>query len=151
MAEQGHVLQSVPFGRDNIITIAKPRPDTFQRQPLSIQHDTINFNTEYQRLGDILQHCKRALLGMQLPDGSTRPFPENEFMLHYGKPLTWDTWYDLAKFAEWKIVHEGFLDKNADDWSHYGYLLREWALQQGHLPLNDPKFNAMVPGVPSGE
>lgn len=150
MRELGHSIQTIPFGKDNWVSIARPKPDAFQRKSLSISNDTNLFNMDFQTLGNILQHCKRALLAMKRSDGTLRPFPEDEFTLHYGKPSCWNSWFDLAKFAEYKVVSEGFLNKDSDDWSAYAYKLREWSLNQGHLHLDDPKINELVPNPPTG-
>ena len=150
MRERGHTIQTIPFGKDNWVSIARPKPDAFQRQLLSVSNDTVHFNTEYGTMGNILQHCKRALLRMKRPDGTLRPFPEDEFTLNYGEPSAWKSWYDVADFAEYKVVSEGFLNKDSDDWSLYALKLREWGLNQCHLPLDDPKMNEMVPNTPTG-
>ena len=151
MYEQGHQLQSVPMGRDNIITIARPKTDQFIRQPLSIQTDTTTFNNQFRSLGTILQHCKRALLSMQRPDGTVKRFPEDEFTLQYGKPSLWKTWFEMAKFAEYKIQSESFLNKDTDDWSIYSDKMREWSLGQGHLHLADPAFDELAAFKPTGK
>ena len=150
MQERGHVLQTVPFGRDNWVTIAKPKMELQQRQELSISTDTTMFVTQSRTLGDLLQHCKRALIAMKRPDGSLRPFPEDEFNLLYGSPAAWKNWYELALFAKYKVKSEGFLNPDTDDWSGYAYKLREWATTQGFLPLEDPVMHELVPGFPTG-
>ena len=150
MRQLGHSIQIIPFGRDNWVSVPRPRPEAFQRQILSVSNDTNQFNTEFRTLGNILQHCKRALGSLKRPDGTMKPFPEDEFILNYGKPSIWKSWYELAKFAEYKVVSEGFLNKDSDDWSDYAYLLRQWSLNQGHLPLDDPNMNDLIPGTPTG-
>ena len=151
MRERGHVLQPVPFGRDNYVTIVKPKADMHQRQELSISNDTTTFNFQFRHLGDILQHCKRALTDMKLPDGTLKPFPEDEFNLIYGAPSAWKSWYDAAVYAKYKVKVEGFLNPDTDDWSKYSNELSEWSQNQGFLHLDDPKMKELMPGTPTGK
>ena len=150
MRAQGYTLQSIPFGRDNLVTVPKQKTGAFNRRPFSISTEVQEFNMEFRKLGDMLQHMKKALLSMKNPDGSTNPYPEDEFLLCYGPPGQWKSWYELAEFARYKIQSEGCLNENTDDWSKYAYKLREWSLNQGFLPLANPKMHELVPGVPTG-
>ena len=149
MRSQGHELQSLPIGRDNVITIAKPKMGLYQRQQLAISDDSNKFNGEFVKLGSLLRHCKRALLDMERVDGTQKPFPEDEFKLAYGSPSLWSSWHEMAKFAKYKIESEGFLNAKTDDWGAYAELLREWSQNQGFLHLNDPKFDELTVGKPT--
>ena len=149
MREQGFTLQGIPLGRDNVITVAKPKRDNVQRQPLAITSEVPQFVHNFQKLGELLKHCKKALMAMEKPDGTLDPFPEDEFTLAYGQPSMWSNWHEFAKFAHYKVKSEGFLNSKTDCWSLYALKLREWALQQGFLPLEDPTLHHMVPGRPT--
>ena len=149
MRLQGFELQSIPMGRDNVIAVAKPKLDLYQRQNMAISDDTNRFNSGFRKLGDLLQHCKKALLEMAQSDGTIKPFPENEFSLAYGKPSLWTSWHEFAKFAKYKVKSEGFLNVDTDDWRQYANKLREWSLNQGHLPIGNPKFHELILGKPT--
>ena len=149
MREQGFVIQSIPLGRSNIVSVAKPSKDTYIRQKLAVSTELPNFIENYQKLEALLKHCKVALTQMERPDGTLAPFPEDEFTLSYGKPSLWSSWHEMAKFAKYKVQSEGFLNAKKDCWGKYALKLREWALHQGFLPLEDPKLHHLVPGKPT--
>ena len=147
MREQGYVLQCIPLGRDNIVTVAKPKLDNYQRQPMAVLSEVPQFVQNFRKLEDLLKHCKTALLALET--GAIKSFPEAEFVLAYGKPSLWSNWHELAKFAKYKIQSEGFLNYKTACWSRYALKLRDWALNQGQLALEDPQLHEMVPGKPT--
>lgn len=149
MREQGFTLQGIPLGRDNIITVAKPKPENIQRHPMAIATEVPQFVHNFAKLGEILKHCKKALMAMEHPSGTLQPFPEDEFVLSYGQPSLWKNWHEFAKFAKYKIQSEGFLNSEKHCWSIYALKLRAWALHQGFLPLEDPALHQTVPGQPT--
>merc|ERR1711917_92320 len=118
-------MGSIPFGRDNMVTVPKQKTGAFNRRSFAITTEAQEFHMEFRKLADLLQHMKKALMAMHNPDGSISPFPEDEFLLCYGPPGMWKSWYDLALFTKYKVTSEGCLNYKTDDWSKYAFKLRE--------------------------
>ena len=50
MREQGYVLQGIPLGRDNIVTVAKPKTENYRQHKMAVVSEVPQFVKSYSSM-----------------------------------------------------------------------------------------------------